>query len=194
MHLGLRSTSRKNKYSYTRLERCIYIHLSIFLFEACICCVDSSYRKFSNKLESTSSSLSIIFSAGLDTASIWRSKFIFFSDLFKRNPFATSSRSIFGWWILSQIRENFAQQPFTSSWRCECPVRSWIFHQISKICRLRIARKHGIVYHTQRTAAKVDKFTRLSGAVLKLNNCATTCFVRPEISIGFICKPHENSD
>jgi hypothetical protein len=58
-----------------------------------------------------------------------------------------------------------------------------LVHKLSKILGLRIARKHGIIYHGEGTVAEIKKFSSLGGTILKLDNTATTSLVRPKINI-----------
>jgi hypothetical protein len=48
---------------------------------------------------------------------------------------------------------------------------------------LRVARKHGIIYHGQGTIAEVKKLSGLGSTVLKSNDRSTPRLVCPKISI-----------
>jgi hypothetical protein len=67
-------------------------------------------------------------------------------------------------------------------------------HQLRKTRRLRISRKHCLVYHSQDIGARVQKISNLGRAVLEPHNLATTGHVCPKVAAASLGKLVKNLD
>jgi hypothetical protein len=67
-------------------------------------------------------------------------------------------------------------------------------HKLGKIFRLRVSRKHSLVYHGQGTAEEVTELPNLGGSILELNNTMGAIFICPEVTIILFGKSKKDFD